>query len=288
MEWWGNSYQFAAPGGFLLDNFPGATVAYSLRHLRSAYTGPVIRVRRSSDNAEQDFAPGDITSGALLTFCGSGDGFVRTYYDQIGSNHLQQSTSANQPRIVVAGVLQTLNSKPAIRMSASAALSLASAINLGSSSTFCVLNLPSTVTTISAIQYAWRGSTTTFDGFGFGPATSTLENERISWLTVDPAFPGAVFGVGQITANITSGNYLYSALWDGLIPSIFQNNNQLGLAQTNNGNFTSTIYPRTFLSLSNLTNGFTGNIADFIIYNSNQAASRAAIAAEINSYYSIF
>ena len=37
---------------YLLDTYTGAAAAYSLRKLRSAYTGSAIRVRRSSDNIE--------------------------------------------------------------------------------------------------------------------------------------------------------------------------------------------------------------------------------------------
>ena len=38
----------------LLDTYSGAAAAYSLRLLDSTYTGSAIRVRRSSDNTEQD------------------------------------------------------------------------------------------------------------------------------------------------------------------------------------------------------------------------------------------
>lgn len=56
----------------LLDTYTGAAVAYSLRQLRTAYTGPAIRVRRSSDNAEQDinFVNGDLDTQSLLDFVG--------------------------------------------------------------------------------------------------------------------------------------------------------------------------------------------------------------------------
>jgi hypothetical protein len=37
----------------LLDTYSGAAAAYSLRLLRSAYTGDAIRVRRASDNTER-------------------------------------------------------------------------------------------------------------------------------------------------------------------------------------------------------------------------------------------
>ena len=39
----------------LLDIYSGAAAAYSLRKLRTVYAGSAIRVRRSSDSAEQDF-----------------------------------------------------------------------------------------------------------------------------------------------------------------------------------------------------------------------------------------
>lgn len=56
----------------LLDLYPNAAVAYSLRKLRTAYTGSTIRVRRSSDNAEQDiaFVGNDLDTQTMLDFVG--------------------------------------------------------------------------------------------------------------------------------------------------------------------------------------------------------------------------
>ena len=56
----------------LLDTYTGAAVAYSLRKLRTAYTGAAIRVRRSSDNAEQDinFVGGDLDTTSMINFVG--------------------------------------------------------------------------------------------------------------------------------------------------------------------------------------------------------------------------
>ena len=109
----------AIPSGasYLLDTYTGAAAAYSLRRLSSAYTGPAIRVRRSSDNAEQDigFDGDDLDTAALLTFVGAGDGLVTTGYDQSGNGrNATQSTALKQPKIVESGSLVTLNSKPAI------------------------------------------------------------------------------------------------------------------------------------------------------------------------------
>ncbi len=56
-----------------LNTYVGALAAYSQRRLRTAYTGPLIRVRRSSDNAESDIgygADGWLDGAALLAFSG--------------------------------------------------------------------------------------------------------------------------------------------------------------------------------------------------------------------------
>jgi len=88
------------------------------RRLLASYSGSLIRVRRSSDNAEQDIgcdASGNLDTTALLAFTGAGSGFVRTIYAQTGAKDLVQTTAAIQPRIVNSGVLDTTggNSRPA-------------------------------------------------------------------------------------------------------------------------------------------------------------------------------
>jgi hypothetical protein len=96
-----------------------AAAAYSVRRLRSAHGGPALRVRRASDNAEQDIginSSGNLDTTSLLAFCSATDGFVVTWYDQSGNvRDLTQATAANQPRIVTSGALSiTLNGRPGI------------------------------------------------------------------------------------------------------------------------------------------------------------------------------
>jgi len=87
----------------LLDDYPGAAAAYSVRLLDSTYTGDCIRVRRASDNTEQDIGfdgNGDLDTGALTSFCTGTNGFVKTWYDQSGNaRDATQTTTANQPKI---------------------------------------------------------------------------------------------------------------------------------------------------------------------------------------------
>lgn len=101
-----------------LDAFAAPFRAHSLRRTLSAYTGPLIKVRRSSDNTTLEVgatSTGDLDTAALLSFVGSSDGFVETFYDQGPTGrHLSQATAANQPRIVAGGVLDSVNGKPAL------------------------------------------------------------------------------------------------------------------------------------------------------------------------------
>jgi hypothetical protein len=84
--------------------------AFGIKRLLSTYTGALIRVRRSSDNAELDI--GYLTDGTLdtvtmLAHCGAGDGFVVTQYGQAvsdGSGGMVSPSTAAQPKIVASGV----------------------------------------------------------------------------------------------------------------------------------------------------------------------------------------
>ena len=105
----------------ILDNYPNAAGAYSLRKLRGAYAGSSIRVRRT-DLTEADIgfnALGDLDTLALLNFTGTGaldNGFVTTWYDQSGNAiNATQTTALNQPQIVSAGSVLTNGGKPCLQ-----------------------------------------------------------------------------------------------------------------------------------------------------------------------------
>lgn len=90
-------------------NSANLRAAYSARRLRSAYTGPILRLRRASDNTEQDFYS-DIygTLGAefngegmpLIVWANNMIVYVVTIYDQSGNGrNATQTTQANQPSL---------------------------------------------------------------------------------------------------------------------------------------------------------------------------------------------
>jgi len=132
-----------------LDSIPSAWRAYSVaRKLSNTYSGSAIRVRRSSDSTETDigFVSGALDTASLLTFAGSGDAFVVTMYDQSGNARHMTAAAASQPKIVTAGVLEAINSKPAMKFDGSNDVFTDTTIGLhaaGASTITSVIKMPS-------------------------------------------------------------------------------------------------------------------------------------------------
>lgn len=89
----------------LIDNI---SFAYSLRLLRSDYNGPLIKLRRDSDNNEQDFYSDDndiVDITAINTWSSGSIVYVTTWYDQtdLGRNAIQTNTN-RQPILDVTDI----------------------------------------------------------------------------------------------------------------------------------------------------------------------------------------
>ncbi len=115
---------------------------FSLRKLRTAYSGNAIQVRRSSDNTTINIgytANGDLDTIALKTFVGANNGFVSIWYDQSGNGrNASQATMAAQPQIVNAGAIYRRNGKPTIYFN-STSLATASFIGYSSGYTLAII-----------------------------------------------------------------------------------------------------------------------------------------------------
>ena len=105
---------FRPRGGYLLDSYPGAAAAYSLRKLSSDTTN-VVRVQRYSDSQQRDFTAQEILDGDLETWVGAGvRGDVVVWYDQSGNNNNATATTQFSPIIVDNGIQVAKNGIPMI------------------------------------------------------------------------------------------------------------------------------------------------------------------------------
>jgi hypothetical protein len=154
----------AVPSGPILDALTGVLAGYSVRRLRTAYTGDIMRVRRDSDNNEIDvgFDSNDefgltspvsnATSGSFTDFAdfiGHGgtpaNGFCRYWYDQSSNaNDAGQATQGSQPQIYDSGTgIITKGSRPSLAYATNYTSSLSLTTSLATVySTFDVRETP--------------------------------------------------------------------------------------------------------------------------------------------------
>jgi hypothetical protein len=257
----------------LLDTYPNAAVAYSLRKLRTAFTGSAIRVRRSSDNTEQDigFVNNELDTSSLTTFCEAGNGFVTTWYDQSGNGYnATQTTAANQPQIVSSGSVILQNSKPTITHTSSTPLLLSSTVNL--TNAYAMYGIAK----FNANDKELFGDS----GTGFGFSYGIYQNANELYHAAGAAFTGN-FGAGY-GLNF---NLLTIERASTTSVNIYKNANLFN-TKTLNGN--SNFYLSSLSGERGQSYIFSGNLSEAIFYASDKSTSRTGISTNINSYYAIY
>jgi len=272
------------PPSYLLDTY-SATAAYSLRQLKTGVTN-VVRVRRSSDNRESDFTATEITDGTLTGFCGGGDGFVTTWYDQSGSgNTITQSTAGNQPRLVASGVVQVFGNGYGVNFNVAAGLQY--------------LSLGSGLSALSSEPFTWfaptKGTSTGVYSVIFNTGSGATANSRfqtylavkssgtVSTLTKNTS--GTSYSIAP-TALTASQEYLRSQVVDsskGI--EDFVDGSSIGTV-TFTGSYVNDVFQVG--ANTNLSQECTGVIPELIIFGTDESANRTDIETDINGYYSIY
>jgi len=260
-------------GGFvgLLDLYPNAAAAYSLRKLRAAYSGSAVRVRKevSTVSSETDIgflADGSLDTVSLLAFASdadSGDVFVVTWYDQSLSNDATQSTAANQPKIVSGGSLVTENGKPAVDFD-------------GVSSSFNVSKI-----TLSDDWNLFITHKLDSNSYYFG---DTIGGDYLRYRINDSYRLQIAGGTDTVTGigDIIGAQKLLNIERDS------SNNLEYYLNGTSAA--TSSISGAWDIDEigASVTNHFDGTFQELIIFNSDQSSNRTGIETNINTFYSVY
>lgn len=267
-------------------------VAYSVRKISKTYTGPCVRVRRSSDNTEQDIGfdeNGLISENQLLGFLNGSDGFISVWYDQSGSSrNISQSTLIQQPRIATAGVIVKESGKPIINFDGSDDFLFNNSIG----SLFAGTNVPKSficvhkfnvVTAGVIIVSAGAAAPSPLIAFGLDFPVSTLfynyGNRQDAGGAVVPSVRST------IVANTTSLR-LVSAYQSGTSADIIVDN-IITNGSVNTGVMNPTQFAVGCLYRSTATNFANVNIHELIIYSNDQFQNRSLIENNINSYYKL-
>jgi hypothetical protein len=257
----------------LLDQYGGAAAAYSLRNLSIYNTSPVVRVRRSSDNTEQDFTATQVTDGTLTTFCGAGDGFVRTWYDQSGNGRdAKQPVTTSQPKIVSSGALVTDNSLPTL--------------NFNGTSNVLSLDDSDLVTSsylITAVAYASNNGPLYAQGDNSGWGSRALLMRQAAGIVAATSAGDTLLASSTFTSQSIISYQHFSGEANGekvyVNGSLSDQVNSVGGIQASTGCRIGSDNSGVFLS---------GAIQELIVYRTSQSANRTAIEANINAHYAIY
>jgi len=218
-----------------LDTFAAPSGAYSLRKLKSSYAGPAIRLRRASDNAEQDigflgftgFTGAPIDTAAANAFCASTTCFVRTLYDQSGNTrHLAQVTTAIQPAFLA----NCGDGLPCVRVTNTQQVELTVALPIGASMTLNAVARQTTRPTpggFLSCYFAGAGQQqivphADYDILYIVDGTHNINPAgwtALNWHSLTGVFAPGVAGVGLVdanaetvgTMNVIGGTNLYVA-----------------------------------------------------------------------------
>lgn len=270
------------------DLYKQQFVAYGLRQLSAQYPGAAIRVRRATDDDEQDIgftSAYGLDTAALEAFVGAGDGFVTTLYDQSGAGrHATQPTPAAQPKIAVGGVTTTSGGVPSVLFNGTSDwfdMALAAGAFSGSDRTHFFASLRSTKTSGTEVFFSASSSTTPVNLLF---TVDFLLSPR-AFRTVSRRTPGDTGGSAE--SSVAHANQqrviVGDTNWLAGTGVIRQDGAEVGtVALSSSAASVSGESDAMYLGTSLLKSAFFGGyLTELVIYNSGGADVRAGLEANM-------
>ena len=258
----------------LLDLYPNAAAAYSLRKLRADYAGPAIKATKTVAGTTfvQDigFVDNELDTTSLLSFADGEDVFVNTWYDQSGQgNNATQESAAYQSKIVDAGsvIVNPTNNLPSML----------------SGGTQIFMNIPSTPTknmfvvselqAINIVNYiAFQGAST--GGMFLGGSLSSVHGFGVFRSGVLKSDTGEDLNLNLANFYHNGTGYLVSKN-NGALTDIGSTAAQLSIDQILGRNSAGAISSLAYNQ-------------EIIIYSSGDNLNNNSINENINDYYTIY
>lgn len=302
-----NPYVYAS-AGLLLDNYTNITAAFSIRKLRTAYTGYCLIARRTvgattvTANVSFDtnntisldsgivVATGTSAATNLGQFCAATgysnpDGiaanqsiFVSQWYDQsANANNFTQASVSFQPRLINAGALETISGVGGTKTT----------IN-GNNATLTLLTRASAITSQTIFSVAKIETANSLNAFMGNVGTTN----------VFCFYDGTITNYNGIGAN--DGTNIRSLTGGDLNSHIaYLNIRSSNFYAARDGNAESLVGSFLVANMSNraiFANGttgatagsFRGKISELILFSDDKSSSLSAIRTNINNYYAIY
>jgi len=275
-------YKYAVSSGYLLDSVTSALFAYSFRKLKTGVT-QCCRIFRASDAAQLDIGfSGDVVdTAAIASHCSGTDGYLVRMYDQSGNaNHTDALTpDGTEPLIYTGGAMKQVNSK--------------SSFQLGTRMVKLPTGLWNSATDITLLMVLKAANAAGSNKGVFAPSTtnsSGLEVLQTKVIAIDTLM--RMNGTNRTAgSNLLFGDDVQSLM------EVYGNTSNIAAYYNNAAVTLSSSAAMPTLNFNGQyaiggydnTNVLTGgNWQEIIGYSADKSASRATIASNINSYYSIY
>ena len=260
-----------------LDTYTNAERAWGLRKLRTAYSGNCIKVRRDSDDTEQDigFDGIDLDTTALNTFCSGANGTITRFYDQSGNalSDMVAASEAGQVKIYDATTgLEEVNGKPAAFFNGNSRYRQSQTFTHTSLSFYSVTQFTGGGGDLSRIVWGQRNS----DGY--------------TWISSDKAYiadttTSHAIDMTNATANQEIRSYTYNSstgAYTGFID---------GASDTSGTITYGTLRTHTLTglgSMGNFSNQYKGYIQEVFFFLDDYSDDNADIHDALNAYYGAY
>ena len=257
---------------FLFDTYGSAALGLSLDLLSSTYSGSCVNVRR--DNGDEQafgFVSGVLDTTSLLTFCGSGDGFVVDWYGQISSINVSNSTENQQPKIVDSGALILVNGKPSIEFSAGK--------NLKNTS----FSLDETASLCSSIVAKF--DSTTAQQFIYASRKISANRSSVGIVSDNViSYTARTASINSSSQAINTNQKLIFTENIGVNIYVNQNSPDASLNNNNSGADNSLVIGSNGFD----TNNFIGKLQEMVSWQVDQRTNQSGIETEVNGRYTIY
>lgn len=267
--------QTPAGDTLFLDSFTNASAAYSFQHLRTLYTGNCIRVRRSSDNAEQDigFVNKYLDTSSLKSFITTNTGYIVTWYDQSGNGrNATQATAGNQPRVLIAGAFTYQHGLPVMVYTSSSStfleISSSPLANTSTPTTLIIVNFLTAENFEMAFTQANGSTTSTFEF----RRNQTLDRYQVIFTSVVAPSGIAINNLEAIYSGFPADNYYQNSTVTAAFPASPStiNTNAARIGARYDGFY------------------YDGYVKEVILYTISKTADRVNMINNRNRFYSIF
>lgn len=258
----------------LLDNYPGASIAYSIRKLDKDYTGNCINIKRVSDNSTTNIGfdtNGNLDQSAISSFCSGTTCYVMTWYDQSG-NSRNLTTASNGWRIYNSGAVEVKYSKPNLANIEVADLTVSANENV----------LYGTNAVYGIVVGTYKSNAGSGSGYIYD------EDTPFGILDVSEELTGGV-GTSFSTAASSPVDNRQEIVEYSKVSStednVYKNGTQLDSGNSGSASFTPASVSRTLHVGGNYYGSTAKGMQEFILYPSNQSSNRSAIYTDVSTAF---